>query len=660
MSTPSDLEQRDPERAPGGTLFFSYARADQARVLPIIRALEASGHDVWWDGLIESGARFAQQTEQALENAAAVVVVWSEHSVTSHWVTDEATSARHRNVLIPVSIDGSAAPIGFRQFQVIDLSTWTGDPAAAQFQRVLRGIDSVTAVSHAAQPAAQHRLAMLPPAAASAPLLSRRMMLLGAAGGTGLAALTGAWYFGLLDNAASADRGIAVMPFENIGGGTARDYFADGLSAELRSQLSRNTALRVIAQSSSLAAAEGGGDAATIASRLGVAFLLEGNVRWSGEAVRISANLINRATNSDQWSKTFDLTMDDIFAVQSEIAAAVTAAITEQIVDDRDVLDIGGTTNANAYDQFLRGRDLYSRASSEEMDLAALAYFDAAVAADPVFAAAHAARARSLTLIGSLYGNLSETRANYAAALIAARRAVSLAPNHAESQSTLGFVLSQAQLDVRSARAPFDRARTLGNGDANVLARFAQFAAQTGRFEEARAAIDRAVTLDPLNPLMLKSAGLIAYWAHDFARALPPMERALALEPDLGTAYAPMGDVLYMLGQLPEALAAYRREQSPLLRDTGLAIVSFRLGRRPEAEAARRRIVTGLGTGQVTYYQQAQIAAQWTEPDAAMLALRAARAAGDSGLITLKVDPLLDPLRRRGDFNALLTTLQFQ
>lgn len=653
VTGPADHEHSAPAEPTARSLFFSYARVDQARVLPIIHALEASGHIVWWDGLIESGARFAQQTEQALEDAAAVVVAWSVNSTVSHWVTDEATSARHRGALVPVSIDGSAAPIGFRQFQVIDLSRWSGKPGAPEFQRVLRGIETVMATPGTRpQPIAR-------PIALQPRLLSRRNVLIGAGTSAAIVAGAGAWYFDLLGDAADTDRSIAVLPFANIGGGDARDYFAEGLSAELRAQLSRNAALRVIAQSSSEAAAEQGGGAATIASRLGVAFLLEGNVRWAGEAVRISANLVDRATDSDRWNKTFDLTIDNIFAVQSEIAAAVTAAITSQIVDDRGLADVGGTANATAYDQFLRGRDLYNRANSEAMDLAALGHFDAAIVADVRFAAAHAARARSLTLIGSLYGDLSETRINYAAALVSARRAVSLAPDHAESQSTLGFVLSQAQLDLRAARAPFDRARILGNGDANVLARFAQFAAQTGRFDDAREAMDRAVTLDPLNPLMLRSAGMIAYWARDYAAALPLMDRALRLSPELGTIHAPMGDILLMLERAQDAQTAYRRETSPLLRETGLAIANFRLGQTQAAQVARQRIVSGLGTGQVTHYQQAQIAAQWTEPDAAMQALSAARVAGDSGLITLKVDPLLDPLRRRSDFAALLDALHF-
>jgi TolB-like protein/Tfp pilus assembly protein PilF len=641
----------DEEVSDGATqpLFFSYARADQARILPIIRALEASGHGVWWDGLIESGARFAQQTEAVLHNAPAVVVAWSATSIASHWVNDEAAAARDRGVLVPVSIDGSVPPMGFRQFQVIDLSGWAGDVAAPEFQRVLRGIEAAGSV-----PSSGNLVAAIP---ASSSGISRRALMLGGAGAAGALALGGAWYAGLLGGGA-ADRSIAVLPFENIGGGEERDYFVDGLAAELRSQLSRNAALRVIAQSSSAAAVEEGGGAAAIARRLGVAFLLEGNVRWDADTARIAVNLIDRATAANRWSKTFDLTVDDIFAVQSEIAAAATAAITSQIVGGQ-AQSVGGTRNAAAYDQFLRGRDVYTRASSEDMDMAALAHFDAAIAADPNFAAAHAARASSLTLIGSLYGDLAETRANYAAALVSARRAVALAPDHAGSQSTLGYVFSHARLDIRAARAPFERARELGVGDANVLTRYANYAALTGRFDDARAAVDRAITLDPLNPLVLSLKGSVAYWAGNYAEALELSSRALRLLPRQGEINALIGNVFLELNRFSDARIAFRREISPVLRETGLAIAAFKLGQRQSAQASRQRIVTGLGIGQVTHYQQAQIAAQWNEPDVAIAALGEARQSGDSGLVMLKVDPLLEPLRARADFTALLTALHF-
>lgn len=646
-----------PAEGAAPPLFVSYARANRTEVQPIIAALEAAGHGVWWDGLIEGGARFAHQTEAALNAAPAVIVVWSAASITSHWVNDEATAARDRGVLVPVTIDGSSAPIGFRQFQVIDLSSWSGAVDAPEFARVLNGIAALGNMPKRPQAPA----AMTPAPSRRHRFTTRRGLIAGAAAGAGLLALGGAARYGWLGGGGNGaeDHSIAVLPFETIGGGAERAYFAEGLAAELRSQLTRNQAFRVIGRSSSETAAAEGDGVASIADRLDVAFLLEGTVRWAGNAVRISADLIDTATNVSRWNRMFDLKVDDILVVQAEIAAAVTVALSSELVEPENLARAGDTDNAAAYDHYLRGLDLYRRASSEAMDRAALAEFDASIAADPRFSAAHAARALSLTLIGGLYGSLSETRADYAAALASARRAVALAPERAGSHATLGYVLSQAMLDIRAARQPFERARALGAGDASVLTQYAQFAAQTSRFADARIAVDRAISLDPLNPLTLQISGLIAYWARDYEAALAQFERALRQSPDLGEVRARMGDALLMLGRLAEASAAYGSEPNALLRETGRAIVLQRLGQTADAATARERIVGALGTGQVTHYQQAQIAAQWGETAAAMTALDAARAAGDSGLVMLAVDPLLDPVRRSAGFAALRAALHF-
>jgi hypothetical protein len=117
------------------TVFLSYSHADTARALPIIKLIENAGYRVWWDGLIDGGERYLNITAAALDSARAVVVLWSKTSVQSHWVQDEAGRGRDRNCMVPVTIDGTMPPLGFGQFQAIDLSRArlaTGDPAADQ------------------------------------------------------------------------------------------------------------------------------------------------------------------------------------------------------------------------------------------------------------------------------------------------------------------------------------------------------------------------------------------------------------------------------------------------------------------------------------------------------------------------------------------------
>ncbi|MBX9728115.1 MAG: TIR domain-containing protein [Sphingopyxis sp.] len=630
-------------------VFLSYSREDQKRAMPIIAAIEAAGFTLWWDGKLAGGERFLPATESALENARAVVVLWSARSVNSHWVRDEATRGRDRNCIIPVSIDGTEAPLGFRQFQTINFSQWKGRTDAPEFLRLTAALARLC--DRASDPAV--------PATTRTAMPNRRALLIGGAAVAVIGAGgVGAWMGGLFGSG-STTNSVAVLPFENMSG-DGRDYFAQGLSAELRAALARNMALKVAAQTSSEAAGEMESDAKSIARRLDVAFLLDGNVRIAGDSVRIAAELIDGASGLVQWTKSFDRPMADVLAVQAEIASAVMAALTSVIGDSGSgEAPLGGTTNIAAYDAYLRGRDLYNNATDEAGERAALSQFETAIALDPRFAGAHAARARSLTVIANQYGSLEETRRYYDAALIAAERAVELAPDYPDAQSTLGAVLFQARLEVARARAPYDKSYRLGPGDATVIGRFALYCANTGRDAEALSAATRAMELDPLNPLTRFALGYVHYAARRYPQAIAEIEAGLAQNPELGSSNATMASALFLLGDLDRARAAFMAESNPLYRETGLAIVEHRAGRMDAAATARRNVETGLGIGQLTLYQQAQIAAQWGEIEAAARLLGEARAAVDSGLIYLKVDPMLDPVRQHPDVIRLHSALGF-
>ena len=152
----TDTAGQEPEQAPQPALpqasvFVSYSRGDQKRAMPVIAGLEKAGFRVWWDGLLEGGDTFLPTTEAALEGADAVVVIWSKTSVASHWVRDEATVGRDRRRLVPLSLDGSEAPLGFRQFQLIDIAKWRGNPAAPEFQRVIRAVAGLAGSAGAAE-----------------------------------------------------------------------------------------------------------------------------------------------------------------------------------------------------------------------------------------------------------------------------------------------------------------------------------------------------------------------------------------------------------------------------------------------------------------------------------------------------------------------------
>ncbi len=635
--------------------FLSYARADQAQAAKLVAALEEAGLVVWRDTLIEGGAAFAKTIEAALESCDAVVVVWSRTSVASDWVLDEAARGRDLHKLVPVSLDGTLPPLGFRQYHSIDLSGWQGNPAAVEIASVVRGV-AAAACQTAERPSAAAD------ARAPARVVSRRSVLIASAG-TALAGAAGfvAWRQGWIGGGRRAlANSVAVLPFENLSGDASQAYFSDGLSEELRATLARNTQLLVMAQASSQTFRDSRDDAITIAAKLGVAYLLDGSVRRSGEIVRIAADLIDGSTGFSRWSEIFDRGLQDIFAVQSEIANKVAdelAATVGASGSGGQPIQAGGTTSVAAYDAYLRGRALYDLSADETSERAALAQFDAAIAADPGYAAAHAARARSMTAIANQYGQLSELASLYDAAIAAAERAIALAPELADAHSTLGYTLFQGRLDARAARAPFERSRQLGAGEATVMARYAQYCARNGRKREAAEAIRRALALDPLNPLIHRAAGAIEYAARNYEASIPPTRRALAFNPRVSRAHAAIGDALLMLGRAEEARAAYAEEPAVDLRLTGLAIVERRLGNGAAARSAMGGLIEELGNR--VLYQQAQILAQWGDAEAAIARLAEARRVGDSGLIYARNDPLLDPLRDDARFADLLNRIGF-
>ena len=630
-------------------IFVSYSRGDQSEVLPIIHLLEQAGYNVWWDGLLEAGSVFLHTTEQALEEASAILVVWTKTSVNSNWVRDEATSGRDRGRLVPITTDGSVPPLGFRQFQVIDFSKWRGQADVPEFQNVLNAIGSLMNKSPAplSHGAGQAKVG---------PFSRRSTILLG---GTTIFSLGGilAWQEVFLGGTSSvAENSIAILPFANLSGDPSQSYFSDGLSEELRVTLSRSSRLRVAAETSSNRFKGGEQDAKSIASKLGVAYLLDGSVRRSGKIVRIVAQLIDGKTGFDSWSESFDRDLDDIFAVQSEIATMVANALAVRIAPSGK-LRPGSTDNAAAYDAYLRGRALYDLSIDETGDRAALAQFEIALKADENYAAAYAGKSRVLTFIANSYATGDQLRGLYDQAIAAARKATELAPDLAEAHSALGYVLFNGKLDVKGAYGPYRKSYDEGRGNADILQGYATYMARIGKFREAEAAINHAATLDPLNPYTFRTMALIQYAAGQLNLATVSVGKALSLDPDTGIANATLGDIAYLQGRYPQALDYFTKEPNSLLGLKGLAITNARLNKRRAAEKAMKDMVAEYGDNSL--YQQAEILTQWGETEAALDALEKAKLIGDAGLVLARNDPQLSPLRSEKRFKTLLLSLGF-
>ena len=638
MSEPSP----EPSTAERLTLFLSYAHDDEARARRLAKALEEAGYNVWWDALIEGGTAYARSITHALETADVIIVLWSVASVESDWVRDEAALGRDRKRLVPLSLDRVRPPLGFRQYQFINFRSWRGRRDAPEFLALERAIAAAAGHQPTARPAAR-------------PKISRRAALIGA--GTAAAAVIGGGAFLAIDRGWLGGGGegpsIAVLPFKNLGGGEDQAYFAEGLTEEVRAALVRIDALRVVAAASSEKAGEEHGDSESIARELGVGFLLGGSVRRSGDMFRIATELTDGRTGFSLWSSSVDRRLTDVFAVQGEIASMVARALSIRIATDRPAP--GGTRNVEAYEHYLKGRSLYHLARDEESDRQALAHYDLAITADPEFARAHAARSRVLASIASAYGQAGELKPLYAESERAARRAVELAPGLADAHLALGYALFSGKLDIQGARQSYERAYQLGRGNADIALLYALYCSRAGRPAEAHAAIERALLLDPINARVHRAAGSIDYAARRYEEALAPLRRALQLNPKISNAHALLGNCLMLLGRLKEARAEFDAEPTAFYRLTGLAIVEHKLGNRAAAQSAYAELVREMG--EASAYQHAEVLAQWGRADEAVASLVRAREIGDSGLIYLATDPLLDPIRNHPGFISLLNEL---
>lgn len=640
--------------APAGArkmlLFVSHSRDDRSRAVPIIEALGRHGYDVWWDGLLKVGEVFTETTEHALETADAVLVLWSARSVQSHWVRDEATRGRDRGCMVPVSLDGTEPPLGFRQFQYIDFSSWRGDLADRPFPELVAAIDRIGDGEPARPSFGEDR----PGTKAGTVRVSRRQAIGAALVGTAAVGAGAAWYQGLFSPAPKTDS-LAVLPFRNLSQDKSQDYFSAGLAEELRATLSLSRQLQVAAQTSSDSFALSTANAEEIARKLGVAWLLEGSVRRAADQLRLTVQLIDGTNGFEKWSQIYERSAKDVLDVQREIATTVADALSFELAGDPDKPGkrIGGTDNAQAFDDYLRGNALYQLSTDEASDRAALAAFERAIAEDPAYAAAHAARARALTSIGSSYAQASELKDFYAKAITAAQTAVRLAPTMAEGQSALGYVIMNAKLSMAAAREPYQASYQLGFGNAPVLTAYAQFAANCGDFEPARTAAARAERLDPLNPSVFRSSAIVAFAARDFTAAQYAVRKSLALNPKGGGLHRLLGDIALLQNDRATAQAEFSAEPSTLSRLRGLAVV----GGPGQGEAYLNDLIAQFGDNSL--YQQAQVLTQWGQTDEALDALERAYAAGNSGLVLAHTDPLLDPIRQSARFAALLGKLGF-
>lgn len=630
-------------------VFISYKREDRDRVRRLVDALAEEGLPVWWDLEIEGGANWRAELTAKLESAACVLVVWSKESVGPGglFVQDEASRALERKTYLPVAIDPVTPPLGFGQQHLLPLSDWRGDRTDPHFVDLVRSarsfLEGGAPLAASPTPPRHSRLTKPHLWIAAAGLL---LVILGVATAPTLCRVVGP-ACPVADAATRAPaNSIAVLPFTNLSGDAGQAYFSDGLSEELLDRLARVPQLQVAARTSSFKFREDRQSSRAIGAKLGVAYILDGSVRRQGDMIRVSAHLVEAKTGFERWSQTYDRQLKDVFAVQSGIAESVADALKVRLVkDSAGATASGGTASPAAYDAYLHGMRLFNEVRDDTGLRQAVARFDEAIAADPTYAAAYAARARALLTIANQFASADELRATYDKAMGSARQAVELAPRLPEALASLAESLDYGSREFQAARQTYQRALANGgSGKADVLKEYGYFETLMGNAQGGVAALKRAAVLDPLNPPVFRTLGAALLFARRYPEAEAALRQALALDPSLNGAHADLGRVLLLQGRPAEAKIEFALEPEEWQRLSGQALVLRKLGNVEGATSALRRLIAT--DGDASAYEVAQIRAQWGDLDAAFAAIDTALRVGDSGVTMLKVDPFMVPLRR--------------
>src|SRR5262245_5872610 len=387
---------------------------------------------------------------------------------------------------------------------------------------------------------------------------------------------------------AAGPHAIAVLPFLDMSAEGNQGYLSDGMTEEILNKLSQSKNLRVISRTSSFALRNETLDVPRIAARLNVSYVLEGSVRRSGERVRITAQLIDASTNSHIWSQTYDRALDDLFAVQDEIAAAVATAL--QVTLAGNIPGERTPGNFDAYEQFLRGQFFYNRRAPGDIEKS-LAAYKAAVAGDPGYARAWAALAGAYSL---LIGEMDQDQATAAPMRDlqgeAARKAVELEPGLAVAHARLAQYLYQVR-QYPEGDEQLRVAATLDPDDPLVLGFSASDAIWKGNYPEALRLWRQAVAQDPLSAVSRANFGHLLVLSGETEAALVEFRKALELSPNSATTLeSDFARTLIMLGRYDEAMAVIDNLSDSNMRDYLLALLHRAPGRRDAADAALVRL----------------------------------------------------------------------
>jgi eukaryotic-like serine/threonine-protein kinase len=448
---------------------------------------------------------------------------------------------------------------------------------------------------------------------------------------------------------------IAVLPFVDMSATKDQQYFADGLADELLNELAQIPGLRVVARGSSFQFEGKNEDLRVIGRELDVTTILEGSVRKDGHHVRISAQLVNAASGFTLWSHTYDRELDDIFTVQDEIAAAVSAALKVKLLGAQRASPPPHEGNAQAYNLYLQGKYFAGRRTAEALHQAVV-YYQQALKVDPGYALAWVG-------LADAHSNLADLGAvavadGYEAARGEVKKALALDPDLAEAYAAEGWIRVAYDWDWSGADAAYKRALELEPGNASVIRRAGALAGTLGRFDEAITLDERAIRLDPLSGPGENNLGLHALYAGKLDLAEAAFRKALELNSEYPSAHTFLGRIELRRGKPAAALKEMEQEKDPFWRLYGLALAYHALGRARDSDSALAKLVERDQADSA--FQIAEVYAFRGEVNEALSWLERAYTQRDGGFDEIVGDPLLANLKADPRLAALLEKVHLQ
>ena len=546
---------------------------------PLVAALQAEGWTVWWDPEISPGEEFDSLISRELDDAKTLIVVWTPKSVDSRWVRGEARDAADRGVLFPVRFEAARLPIDFRAVHTTDLDDWAEDPQSASFRSLCKAL--ATRLGTPERPA--------PPRESESQVT------------------------------------VCVLPFANMSGDPEQEYFSDGITEDIITDLGKVSALAIVSRNMAFSFKGATGGVGEIGLQTKASHVLVGSVRKAGERVRITAQLIDAANDAQVWGERYDRDLNDIFALQDEISKAIVSALKLTLLpEEQDALEQRSTSNAEAYKLYLMARQFW----------------------------------------------LLDNERNNEIVIRICRHVVELDPNYAQAWATMALaqwnLFTHKDLPIDDVQHPARKALSLGPNLADAHAAVAAAHRSAGNFTDGLAAAHKAIELERSSYVANRMAGLCCMGLREYDEAIRYFEIAADLmESDFTAAmfvvqsYMAKDDQARARGAASKAMTRIEKivaAEPGHSRAIGMGVYALAvLGQRERAVewATRARLIDPDNSN--LHYNLVCAMCSLGEHDRALSILEGVAERASQGMLSwIEADSDLDPIRSDPRFDEMI------